>query len=117
MDPPERRRHRRLGAVYDISCRKMGPGGSESYGGCTLDVSSGGLYFEARADVFKAGDLLRVELSIQPTPGLFEFGGKIAGFAKVLRASNIIDSAVETGPSADRYGIAVEFCRPPRLCT
>jgi len=117
MDPLERRRHRRLGAVYNISCRKMGPGGGESYEGCTMDVSSGGSYFETRADVFKAGDLLRVELSIQPTPGLLEFGGKIAGFAKVLRASNITDSGAETGLSADRYGVAVQFCRPPRLCT
>jgi len=116
MDPPEKRRHERLRTAYNISCRKIGSGGSELYEGCTEDVSPGGLYFETKSGVFNAGDLLRVELSIQPTPGVLEFGGKIAGFAKVLRASNITDQAAETGLSSGRYGVAVEFCRAPGLC-
>jgi len=116
MDPPEKRRQERLGATYNISCRKIGSGRSELYEGCTVDVSSGGLYFETRADVFKTGDLLKVELSVEPTPGVLEFGGKIAGFAKVLRTSNFVDPAAETGSSSGRYGVAVEFCRTPGLC-
>jgi len=81
-----------------------------------VDVSSGGLYFETRAGIFKAGDLLIVELSIQPTAGVLEFGGKIAGFAKVLRTFGITGPAAETGSSCNRYGVAVQFCRAPRLC-
>jgi len=116
MDRPEKRRHRRLGAAYNISCRKIGSSGNESYEGCTVNVGPGGLYFETPADVFETGNLLRLELSIQPTPGLLEFGGKIAGFAKVLRVRNVTDSAVGTGSSSGVYGVALEFCRPPKLC-
>lgn len=106
MDRSEKRRHKRLGAQYNISCRKVGSTAHRSYDGHTINVSPGGLYFETAADTFKQGNLLKVELSIPPTSGLLEFGGKIAGFAKVLR----------TDSASDRYGVAVQFCRPPQLC-
>jgi len=116
MDRPEKRRHKRLGAAYNISCRKIGSSGNESYESCTVNVSSSGLYFETPDKVFEKGELLKVELTIQPTPGLLEFGGKIAGFAKVIRACNVTDSIVEAVLSQARYGVAVEFCRPLKLC-
>jgi len=106
MDGPEKRSHRRLGAKYNISCRKVGSTTHTSYDGCTVNVSPGGVYFETETGIFEQGNLLQVELSIPPTSGLLEFGGKIAGFAKVLRA----DSA------SGRYGVALQFCRPPKLC-
>ncbi len=106
MDRPEKRRHRRLGAQYNISCRKVGSTAHTSYDGYTINVSPGGLYFETATGIFEQGNLLRVELSIPPTSGLLEFGGKIAGFAKVLR----------TVLASGRYGVALQFCRPPKLC-
>lgn len=112
MDRPEKRRHRRLGAVYNISCRKIGSGENELHEGRTTNVSSGGLYFETSDDIFTAGNFIRIELFIEPTPGLLEFGGKIAGFAKVLRAANVTQSDMEAG----KCGVAVEFCGPLRLC-
>jgi len=106
MDRSEKRRHKRLGIKYNLSCRKVGSTGNISYGGRTLNVSTGGLYFETINDKFEQGDLLHVELSIPPTSGLLEFGGKIAGFAKVLR----------TDSASGRHGVALQFCRPPKLC-
>jgi len=105
MDRSEKRRHKRLGAKYNLSCRKVGSAGSISYSGHTVNVSTGGLYYETAADTFKQGDLLRVELAIPPTSGLLEFGGKIAGFAKVLR----------TDSASGKHGVALQFCRPPKL--
>ena len=106
MDRTEKREHRRLGVNYHVSCRKVGSPEVRAYQGFTANVSPGGLYFTTNTETFKQGNLLKVELSIPPTSGLLEFGGKIAGFAKVLR----IDST--TG----RFGVAVQFCRPPKLC-
>jgi hypothetical protein len=106
MDRPEKRRHMRLGAKYDISCRIVGSTENKPYEGHTVNVSPGGLYFQTETETFMSGNLLTVELSIPPTSGLLEFGGKIAGFAKVLR----------TDSASGRYGVALQFCRPPKLC-
>lgn len=106
MDRTEKRKHKRLGANYNISCRKVGSAENRAYDGFTANVSSGGLYFQTAADAFEKGNLLKVELSIPPTSGQLEFGGKIAGFAKVLR----------TDLAAGRFGVALQFCRPPKLC-
>ena len=97
--------HKRLGAKYNISCRKVGSTSNVSYDGHTVNVSTGGLYFETETGTFEQGNLLQVELSIPPTSGLLEFGGKIAGFAKVLR----------TDSASGKYGVALQFCRPPKL--
>jgi hypothetical protein len=106
MDRTEKRKHRRLGANYNISCCKVGSAEDRACDGLTSNVSSGGLYFETDTGTFEQGSLLKVELSIPPTSGQLEFGGKIAGFAKVLR----------TDSAAGKYGVAVQFCRPPKLC-
>jgi hypothetical protein len=105
MDRTEKRRHRRLGADYNISCRKVGSTDNKAYGGITLNVSPGGLYFKTDTDTFERGSLLKVELSIPPTSGLLEFGGKIAGVAKVLR----------TDSTSGRFGVALQFCQSPKL--
>jgi hypothetical protein len=116
MDRSERRKHKRLGTQYIVSCRKVGSTAHNSHDGCTVNLSPGGLYFETAADTFEPDSLLKVELTIPPTSGLLEFGGKIAGFAKVLRTDNICGSPGDAGSSSGRYGVALQFCRPPKLC-
>ena len=116
MDRAEERAHRRLDVQYDISCRKVGSTDGESFPGCTANVSSGGLYVETVADVFQRGDLLKVELTVPPTSGLLEFGGKIAGFAKVLRADKICDDSGNRHSASAKSGVALQFCRSPKLC-
>lgn len=116
MDRPERRRDRRLGADFDVSFYKVGSTANEPYNGQTVNVSSGGLYFETTARTIEQGDRLRVELSIPPTPGLLEFGGKIAAFAKVLRAYNIGGHVTGSDSTCGKYGVALQFCHRPKLC-
>ena len=115
MDRSEKRTHRRLAGRYDISCRRIGSPSDKTYPGSTGNVSTGGLYVETVAGVFERGDLLQVELTVPPTPGLLEFGGKIAGYAKVLRADKIGgDPGCERSASV-KDGVALQFCRPPKL--
>ncbi|UCC97458.1 MAG: PilZ domain-containing protein [Phycisphaerales bacterium] len=115
MERAERRKDRRLRARFGVSCHAVGSTADKPCDGRTVNVSSGGLYFETTG-TFEPGSLLRVELSIPPTPGLLEFGGRIAGFARVLRAHSIGGSLPGEESSSERYGVAVQFCRPPRLC-
>ena len=114
MDRSEKRRHRRLGAQYNISCRKVGSTAHRFYDGHTINVSPDGLYFETATGIFEQGNLLKVELSIPPTSGLLEFGGRISGFARILRTD--INSDADADSTSGKHGIAVQFCRSPRLC-
>ena len=116
MDRLDNRKHGRLGARFAISCHKVGSAARTPQGGHTVNVSPGGVYFETGTDTFERGNLLRVELSIPPTSGLLQFGGKIAGFGRVLRAENIGASPAGGASPTSRYGVALQFCRPPRLC-
>ena len=108
----EKRKYKRLPVALDLSCRKIGSLGDKFHTGCTVNVSPGGLYFETAAHTFKPDDMLRVELSIPPTAGQLEFGGRISGFARVLRTHDICGR-----PDSAMYGVALEFCRSPKLCT
>ncbi len=117
MRRSEKRKYRRLPIKLDLSCRKVGSAAGKLYIGSTVNVSPGGLYFETAAGTFKPGSLLEIKLSIPPTAGLLEFGGRISALARVLRANSICDSHTDSNLSPDRYGVALEFCRPPKLCT
>lgn len=117
MDGTERRKYKRLGAKFDISCREVGSATERAHTGRTVNVSPGGLYFETQSATFKQGSLLEVELSIPPRRGLLEFGGRISGFARVLRTNNIYEFARGTDLTVGKYGVALQFCRSPRLCT
>ena len=114
MDRNERRKYRRLGARFDLSYHKVGSATSRAHSGCTVNVGTGGLYFETQDVVYKPGSLLEVELSIPPKRGLLEFGGRISAFARVLRTDIISDE--DAGLTFDKHGVAVQFCRSPRLC-
>jgi hypothetical protein len=114
MDQDERRKYKRLGIRFDLSCREVGSATHRAHSGSTVNVGTGGLYFETKDVSFKPGSLLEVELSIPPKRGLLEFGGRISGFARVLRTDSI--SAQGTAFDAGKYGVALQFCRSPRLC-
>jgi hypothetical protein len=115
MAKPERRRHRRLPIKIPLSCSKVGSTTEKARKGVTVNVSPGGLYFQTLTATFKAGSLTRVELSIPPTTGVLELGGTISSFAKVLRTQRIQDCHASTGLSSGKYGVALQFCRPPKL--
>jgi hypothetical protein len=116
MDVSERRKFKRLEAKFDISCIEIDSINKQFQIGNVVNVSPGGLYFETSADAFKQGSLLKVHLTIPPKLGLLEFGGKISGFAKVLRIDPLGDFIRGGHAISGKQGVALEFCRPPKLC-
>ena len=117
MDGSEKRKYRRLGAKYDLSCVRVGSPIEKFQSGQTVNVSPGGLYFETAAESFEPGSLLKVELEIPPTSGQLEFGGRFSGFARVLRTNTVRESSPGVNSSSNRCGVALEFCRPLKLDT
>ena len=113
----EKRKFRRLPVSLDLSCRKAGSLGGKSYQASTVNVSSGGLFFVTTSASFESGNLIRVDLSIPPTEGLLELGGRISGFARVLRTSQLSQAQKNQREDLPRYGVAVEFCCPLKLST
>jgi hypothetical protein len=114
MEGSERRRYKRLSMEFELSCRKVSPSDQTIHSGQTINVCPGGLYFRTSTAQFKPGHLLKVELSIPPTPGLLELGGRIAGLARVLRTYR----PAPAGPLQDtELGVAVQFSRRPRITT
>ena len=112
MEGTEKRRFTRFGVEFNISFSKVGSPEEQFYSGRTVNVSPGGLYFQTEADPFEPGNLLKVDLSVPPTSGLLEFGGRISAFGRVLRT----DAIKEFTPGKSGCGVALEFCRSPKLC-
>ena len=117
MGNSENRRYRRIPVILDLSCHKIGSFADKWYRGRTINISPGGLYFQTTANEFKLGDLLNVEFLIQPKTGLLEYGGRISGLGRVLRADDIDRSKPEVISPSGRSGVALQFCRSPKLCT
>jgi len=109
----EKRKYKRLAINLDLSCRVVDSAGSRFFKGKTVNVCPGGLYIEVPKPDLKAGDVLKLSLDIPPTCGILEYGGRISGYARVLRINELADGSC---PGTGRVGVAVEFCRPPRLC-
>lgn len=116
MDRTERRKYNRLPLQLDLTCLEVGATADKFHTGRTVNVSPGGLFFETEANSLHEGNLLKVELSIPPTEGLLEFGGRIAGFARVLRSAGISEEPL-TNLYGAKTGIALEFCEPLKLST
>lgn len=111
----EKRKFQRLPVTLGLSCRKVGSAAEGWHTGRTINVSPGGLYFRTNTDIFAPGNLLNVELSIPPTTGLLEYGGRISGFGQVLRTEDVRPLHTDTTISSCRYGVAVVFCHPLRI--
>lgn len=115
----ERREHQRRPLRLGLWCRKVGGQEQEIYKGCSLNVSTGGLFFEmrAKAGVFQAGQLLNLELDLPPTSGLLEFGGKVSTFARVVRVHPPAKTSASSACQDDLHEntVAVQFCSGPTL--
>ena len=55
----------------------------------------GGVYFETSSKIFEPGNFVKIDMSIPPTDGLLEFGGRVSGFAKVLRTHCLAAQAAD----------------------
>jgi hypothetical protein len=116
MEVSEKRKFKRLGAKFGVSCIVINSIKGQFQTGSTINVSTGGLYFETSSDTFKQGSLLKIHLTIPPKTGILEFGGTISGFAKVLRTEPLGDLNRRDYTISGKQGVALEFCRSPKFC-
>ncbi len=115
MSGSEKRKFKRLPLKLHLSCRRVDSPSEALHIGRTVNVGPGGIYFETPSKIFEPGHLIKIDMSIPPTDGLLEFGGRVSGFAKVLRTHPpVTDSAADTVIKGF-HGVAVEFCHPLRL--
>ncbi len=111
----DRRRHKRLPLELGVFCRKVGFAGDVAYTGTTRDVSTGGLLMKINGPGPDKGQLLSVDVAVPPTRGLLDIGGRLSGYARVVRiGSPGGDVAVERGPGRK---FALEFCNSPKVST
>ena len=115
METIDRRRHRRLPMRLDLSWRPIDGQPARLCKAHTVNVASGGLYFESDETELDVGNLAEVRLSIPPKAGVLELGGTISVPARVVRVDNMGNSH-EGSASGGGQGVAVEFCLRPRLC-
>jgi len=110
----DRRKHQRLPLKLAVSCQKVGqPDNKIVIRGNTINVSPGGVLMEIGTGALAAGELLSIDMSVPPTRGLLEYGGRISSYARVvrIRGDNLPKAAKPTAPAQ----IALEFCEPPKL--
>ena len=108
-----RRFHKRLPLRLNVLCQTVGLSGGRAYTGNTVDVSTGGMLLEINDGRLSEGQLLSVEMSVPPTTGLLEYGGRFSSYARVCRTGIDRDEFPESGARA----VALEFCDSPHLRT
>ena len=110
----ERRIHKRLQLKISVLCQTVGICGGNAFTGKTVDVSPGGILVEFNSRGLSDGQLLSIEMSVPPTEGLLEYGGRFSSYAKVIRVSDH-DPARMSRRSSVAQTIALEFCESPKL--
>jgi len=114
MDGLEKRKDRRLAMRLSLLCRKLGEPTPTLCAGTILNVGRGGLYFKTTAAQFQPGNLAEIRFAVPPQTGRLEFGGTMQAIATVVRTETPTTSRTDS-PPRPLYGVAVEFCRPPKL--
>ena len=97
-----------------VLCQKVGHGTGGVYTGSSLNVSPGGMLMEINGDGLTRGDLLNIEMSVPPTQGLLEYGGRFSSYARVLRIQET-DSEKSDTKASMTHKVALEFCQSPKL--
>jgi len=111
----ERRAHRRLKINLPLVCSPMGSEPGTAYRTVSIDVSSGGVYFEADADGFETGMTLDVEFGVPPGDGHFPYPGRVRGLGEVVRMEKLPGDQQPDGGPPTRFGIATRFREPLEL--
>ena len=111
----EKRKNRRLPLILPVSYQKIDRSDERFLTGQTVNISTGGLFFETDPTEIEQGEFLNIELSIPPTEGLLEFGGRLSSMAKVLRICRPHqgrDGHSQPASHSHKCQIALQFCQP-----
>ena len=110
----DRRRHQRLGLRLTVLCQKVGQAGGTVYAGNTINVSPGGVLAEFGDCRLEDGELVSIDMTVPPTEGLLDYGGRISGYARVIRVDRPHSLGTTQSHSTMR-AVALEFCESPKL--
>ncbi len=72
------------------------------------------MLIDFNTNALKHGELLSVEMSIPPTKGILEYGGRFSGYARVIRIDKFYPKKMAKSNSATQT-IALEFCESLKL--
>ena len=110
----DRRRHQRLPLRLTVLCQKVGQFGGTVYAGSTINVSPGGVLAEFGDCHLEDGELVSIDMSVPPTEGLLEYGGRFSSYARVVRVDRQHSATLDKSRSLTR-AVALEFCESPKL--
>jgi len=111
----EKRSHRRLELRLPLEFYRTEAGRCASLHSTTVNVSTGGVYFETTAEDLKPGDELALELGVPTSENHFPQEGKIAAISKVIRVLEITKKRTAGGADFNCFGIAAQFQKPLKL--
>jgi hypothetical protein len=76
----------------------------------TINVSTGGLYFETLSDEVRPGQRLELELTVPPGDGHFPYQGRVMADAEVIRVHDLPPKLTAEGMAhLARKGVAASF--------
>ncbi|MDD4890340.1 MAG: PilZ domain-containing protein [Phycisphaerae bacterium] len=112
----ERRQHRRLPIQLPLICRAPDAPERIVVRSKTVNVSTGGLYFETLSDEVRAGQKLELELTVPPGDGHFPYQGRVTADVRVIRVTELpAKSSAEGLAHLPRRGVAATFSAGLRL--
>jgi len=111
MRGADKRKHDRLPLQLDLLCHRVGFGGNDIYTGKTINVSTGGVLFHVVDGKLSCDDLLNLELTVPPTEGTLDLGGKMSTFARVVR----VHHAHHDDAQRPHHAVAAKFLESPKF--
>lgn len=113
----DRRAHRRLDIRLPMTFHRVGRAISNINisRSTTINVSTGGVYFETNRSDIEVGDRLALSFEIDPHDQRFPPNGAITTVAEVVRLEPLENQSVLNDMPLMRYGLAVNFRQPLKL--
>ena len=110
----DRRKYQRQPLRLTMLCQKVGQLGGTVYAGNTVNVSPSGVLAEFGDCQLQDGELVSVDMTVPPTEGLLDYGGRLSSYARVVRVDRT-HSLEMTNSHSITQAVAMEFCESPKL--
>ncbi|TFG44918.1 MAG: PilZ domain-containing protein, partial [Dehalococcoidia bacterium] len=115
-DPQEdRRAYRRLDIHLPVTFHRVGKAISNINRTTTINVSTGGAYFETNRSDIEIEDHLALSFEVDPHDLRFPPNCTITTVAQVVRLEPLENQSVLNDMPLTRYGLAVKFRQPLKL--
>ena len=115
IDIAEKRVHRRLDVRMPLEYSPANQPHANVSSNVTINVSTGGLYFETADSHLQLGDELNINLAVPPGDTRFPPHAKISSTGRVVRVNEIKNLPNHDKVAFARFGIAAQFQKPLKL--